>query len=192
MNCDSPGQNQSQNEPINHNRSNLQILARVQLDPRLRAKLDDSDVVQQTLLQAHRAMDQFRGSTPEEMAGWLRQILARNLAHAVRDFGRDKRDIKRERSLEASLSESSTRLEGWLAADQSSPSQRAERNERLVLVADALEALPEAQRDAVIMHYWQGLSMAEIGEQIGKTPAAVAGLLHRGLRKLRNVLNELE
>ena len=151
--------NQTQNEPLDRFRSYLQFLARVQLDPRLRSKLDDSDVVQQTLLQGHRAMDQFRGSTAEEMAGWLRQILARNLAHAVRDFGRDKRDIARERSLEASLSESSTRLEGWLAADQSSPSQRGERNERMVLVADAVEALPAAQRDAVIMHYWQSLSM---------------------------------
>jgi len=121
MNRDSQGQNESENEPLNRFRSYLQFLARVQLDPRLRAKLDDSDVVQQTLLQAHRAMDQFRGSTTEEMAGWLRQILTRNLAHAVRDFGRDKRDIKRERSLEASLFESSARLEGWLAGDQSSP-----------------------------------------------------------------------
>ena len=164
----------------------------MQLDPRLRAKLDDSDVVQQTLLQAHRAIDQFRGSTPEEMAGWLRQILARNLSHAIRDFSRDKRDIKRELSLEASLSESSTRLEGWLAADQSSPSQRAERNERMVLVADALEALPDGQRDAVVMHYWQSLSIAEIAEHTGKTPAAIGGLLHRGLRKLRGVLKELE
>ena len=126
------------------------------------------------------------------MAGWLRQILARNLGHAVRDFGRDKRNVTRERSLEASLSGSSARLEGWLAADQSSPSQRAERNERMVSVADAVEALPEAQRDAVIMHYWQGLSPAEISDQIDRTPAAVAGLLHRGLSKLRDVLKEVE
>ena len=72
-------------------RSYLRVLAKMQLDERLRSKLDPSDVVQQTLLQAHRALDDFRGGTDAEMAAWLRQILARNLAHSVRDFGRDKR-----------------------------------------------------------------------------------------------------
>jgi len=183
---------QTQNEHLDDFRSYLQFLARAQLDPRLQSKLDDSDVVQQTLLQAHRARDQFRGSTSGEMAAWLRQMLARNLAHAVRNFGRNKRDIQREQSLEASLSESSARLEGWLAGDQTSPSQRVERNEQLLLAADAIQSLPEAQRDAIIMHYWQSLSMAEIAESTGKTPAAVAGLLHRGLRTLRNLLTEPE
>ena len=183
---------QTQNERLDGFRSYLNFLARVQLDPQLRSKLDESDVVQQTLLQAHRSLDQFRGSTSDEMAAWLRQILARNLAHTARDFDRDKRDIQRERSLQASLSESSARLEGWLAADQSSPSQRFERNERLAVAADAVLSLPEAQRDAIVMHYWQSASLAEIAEHTGKTPSAVAGLLHRGLRKLRSLLKELE
>jgi RNA polymerase sigma-70 factor (ECF subfamily) len=178
--------------PLDRFRSYLKFLARVQLDPRLRAKLDDSDLVQQTLLQAHRAIGQFRGSTAEELAGWLRQILARNLTHALRDFGRGRRDIGRERSLEAELEGSSMRLERWLASDQSSPSQRAERNERMLRVADAVESLSETQRDAVVLHYWQGQSLAEIAEQLDRTPAAIAGLLHRALKKLRDVLKELE
>ena len=177
--------------PLDQFRSYLQFLARVGLDPRLRAKLDDSDIIPQTLLDAHGAFDQFRGSSTEELAGWLRQILARNLAHAVRDFGRDKRDIARECSLEASLCESSARLEGWLAAEQSSPSQRAERNERMLLVTEAVEALPEMQRDAVVFHYWQGWSLGEIGRHIDRTPAAVAGLLHRGLKTLRSALKDV-
>jgi len=173
-------------------RSYLHFLARVQLGPKLQAKMDNSDVVQQTLLQAHRAMDQFRGTTSEEMAGWLRQILSRNLAHAIRDFSRGKRDVARERSLDASLEESSVRLEGWLAADQSSPSQRAERNERMLQVANAVESLSDVERRAVVMHYWQGLSPGEIADQIERTPAAVASLLHRALKKLRGVLKKLE
>ena len=171
-------------------RSYLKFLARVQLDPRVRVKVDDSDLVQQTLLAAHRAMGEFRGSTPDEMAAWLRQILARNLTHAIRDLHRDKRDIERERSLEALLSESSSRLEGWLADEQSSPSQRAERNERMLRVADAVEALPEAQRDAIALHYWQGWSPTEIAAHLDRSPAAVAGLLLRGLKKLRTVLTD--
>ena len=175
-------------ERLDQFRSYLKFLARVQLDPRLRSKVDDSDLVQQTLLAAYRAIGEFRGTTSEEMAAWLRQILARNLTHAVRDAHREKRDLKREQSLEALLSESSSRLEGWLADELSSPSQRAQRNEHMLRVANALEELPPAQRDAIALHYWQGLSPIEIAAHLDRTPAAVAGLLLRGLKKLRTVL----
>ncbi len=106
-------------------RSYLRVLARAQLGPKLRAKVDASDVVQETLLNAHRAIDQFRGESPAQLAAWLRKILARHLIHLARDFGRDKRNVGRERSLEASIEQSSVRLERWLAADQSSPSHRS-------------------------------------------------------------------
>jgi RNA polymerase sigma-70 factor (ECF subfamily) len=173
-------------------RAYLRLLARLHLDHRLRGKLDPSDVVQQTLLQAHQALGDFRGRGEAERRAWLRQILARNLAHAVRDLGRAKRDVSRERSLEAALDASSARLEAWLAAEQSSPSQQVARNEQLLLLAEALADLPEAQRDAVELHYWQGRSLAEIGQELGRTPAAVAGLLHRGLKQLRGRLQQLE
>lgn len=170
----------------------LQFLARVQLHRRWRTKLDDSDLVQQTLLQAHQARDQFRGQTREELAAWLRQILARNLAHAARDLTREKRDITKERSLDAALAESSLRLEAWLADDQSSPSQQAERNERVVRLAEAVEALPEVQRDAIVLHYWQGWTLVEIAEELGRTPGSIAGQLHRGVGKLREILKAIE
>jgi RNA polymerase sigma-70 factor, ECF subfamily len=179
-------------EGLERYRAYLRLLARLHLDERLRGKLDPSDVVQQTLLQAHQARGQFRGSGDGALAAWLRQILARNLAHAVRDLGREKRDVGRERSLEQALDASSSRLEAWLAAEQSSPSQRAQRNEQLLRLAQALADLPEAQREAVVLHYWQGQSLAEIGDQLGRTPAAVAGLLHRGLKQLRCLLQESE
>jgi RNA polymerase sigma-70 factor (ECF subfamily) len=173
-------------------RAYLHLLARLHLDPRLRAKLAPSDVVQQTLLQAYQGLAGFRGGTDAELAAWLRRILAHNLAHAVRDLGRGKRDVARERSLEEAVAASSARLEAWLAAEQSSPSQQAVRNEQLLQLAEALTELPEAQREAVVQHYWQGRSLAEIGEELGRTPAAVAGLLHRGLKQLRSRLQELE
>jgi RNA polymerase sigma-70 factor (ECF subfamily) len=173
-------------------RSYLLVLARARLDPRLRGKLDASDVVQQTLLEAHQALPQLRGKEVGQQAAWLRQILARNLANAVRDLGRARRDVRREQSLQAGLDESSLRLERWLAAEQSSPSQEAERHERALLLADALAALPEAQREAVLLRHWQGCSLAEIAAQLGCTPAAVTGLLYRGLKKLRRHLHALE
>src|SRR5262249_41351606 len=137
-------------------RDYLRLLARLRLDPRLRAKLDPSDVVQQTLLEAHKGRDQFRGRTFAERAAWLRQILARNLANAARDLGRDKRDVARERSLEAAAEESAARL----AAEQSSPSERAQREEEAVRLAHALATLPEAQREVVLLRHCQGWSLA--------------------------------
>src|SRR5438874_621284 len=84
-------------------RDYLRLLAGLQVGPRLRVKVDPSDLVQQTLLKAHQARDQFRGASSGEMSAWLRQILARTLADAARDLGRERRDIARERSLEATL-----------------------------------------------------------------------------------------
>src|SRR5262245_3150075 len=91
-------------------RDYLLLLARNQLPPRLRAKLDASDLVQQTLLEAHRDQGKLTGAGPAQVAAWLRKILAHNLANVVRDFKRDRRNVARERSLEQSLAESSARL----------------------------------------------------------------------------------
>ena len=168
----------------------LLMLARIQLDPRLGGKLDASDVVQQTMLEAHRQQAQFRGSTEGELVAWLRQILAHNLADALRGLGRAKRDVARERSIDQALEQSSARLEAWLAAEQSSPSQRAMRKERMLLLADALEKLPEGQREALELHYWQGWSLSEIAARLGRSTPAVAGLLQRGLKQLRHLLQE--
>src|SRR5262249_33729990 len=124
-------------------RAYLHLLARLQIDDRLRGELDPSDVVQQTLLRAVRGLDQFRGQTDAERTAWLRQILATTLANAVRDLGRAKRDARLTRSLEAALDESSARLEAVLAADDTSPSDRVARNERLLALSAALAELPE-------------------------------------------------
>ena len=166
-------------------REYLRLLARLQLDPRLRGKLDPSDVVQQTLLEAYEKREQFRGSTEGEWLAWLRQALAHNLADALRAFGQAKRDVARERSLEAAVEASSRRLQAWLAADQSSPSQQAERHERAARLAEALAALPDDNREALVLHYCHDLPLADIATQLGRTPAAVAGLLKRGLKQLR-------
>jgi RNA polymerase sigma-70 factor (ECF subfamily) len=173
-------------------RSYLHLLARLHLDPRLRGKLDASDAVQQALLQAYQGLGQFRGRSEAELTAWLRQVLARVLANAARDFGRAKRDATRERSLEAALDDSSARLANWLAVGQSSPSQRAERHEEAVRLAEALAQLPDAQREALILQHWHGRSLAEIGERLGRSPVAVAGLLKRGLRQLRLLLGDQE
>jgi RNA polymerase sigma-70 factor (ECF subfamily) len=173
-------------------RSYLLLLARTQLGQQFRGKLDASDVVQQTLLEAHRQSGRFRGETPQQLLAWLRTLLAGTLADAFKALGRAKRDVTRERSLEAELDQSSERLVAWLAAEQSSPSEQANKNEQMVRLGDALVALPEAQRTALILRHCKGLSVADISEQIGRSPQAVAGLLKRGARQLRELLRDTD
>ena len=118
----------------------------------------------------------------------MRQVLAHNLADEVRKLATDKRDVMRERSLEAALEESSSRLGALLAADQSSPSTKAERSEDALRLAAALTRLPDAQREALILEHWHGWSLARIAEHMGRSRAAVAGLIKRGLEHLRHDL----
>jgi RNA polymerase sigma-70 factor (ECF subfamily) len=169
-------------------RDYLRLLARLQLNPRLQSKFDPSDLVQQTLLKAHQMLDQFRGDTAAAQAAWLRQILANTLANAFRDFSRAKRDVGLERSLEVSLRESSSRLEAWLVSEDASPSEQAVRNEQLLHMAEALAALPDPQREVLLLRHCQGWSLAEIGQHLGRSRPAVASLLRRGLKQMREHL----
>ena len=179
---------------LEHYRPYLMVLARTQVsDPARRDRLDLSGVVQQTFLEAHQKIGDFRAGAPGEesaaMAGWLRRILANNLADALRGQGRVKRDAGRERSLDRELDQSSARLGSVLAAaDQSSPSQGAHREDRAVLLAAALAELPEAQREVVLLRHWEGWPLAKVAEHLGRTPASVVGLLQRGLKALREGL----
>jgi RNA polymerase sigma-70 factor, ECF subfamily len=183
MNPDAP----SDGRDLEHFREYLRLLARTHLDPRLQSKLDPSDVVQQTLLEAYKGLEQLRGQSREQVACWLRQILIRNLANMVRDFGRACRDVHREQSLDAADG-----LADWLAAEQSSPSQRAERQEQALRLAAALAELPEAHREVVVLRHCHGWSLADISRHVGKSAAAVAGLLHRGLQQIRAQMHEGE
>jgi RNA polymerase sigma-70 factor (ECF subfamily) len=166
-------------------REYLRLLARLQLDPRWQSKLDPSDIVQQTLVKAYQGLGQFRGQSEGELLAWLRRILANTLIDAARKLGGE---VQRQLSLEDALAASSARLEAWLAAEQPSPSDQVIRQEQLLHLAAALAQLPEDQRRAVERHYLHEESVAQIAEQMGRTRPAVAGLLRRGLKRLRECL----
>ena len=170
-------------------RQYLMLLAQVHLDPQLRGKLDPADLVQQALLRAHLAFDGLRDRQPAVLSAWLRKILARTMADAMKHYQRDKRDLGLELSLEADLDRSTSGLAAWLAADHTSPSQRAEKNEELLRLADALALLPENYREVVVQKHLQGRTLQQIAEQNGRTIPAVVALLRRGLAELRKLLD---
>ncbi len=173
-------------------RAYLGLLARLEVSQAMRDKVDLSGVVQQTLLEAHQGLEDRpdRLRTDEELSAWLRSILSHNLADVLRKLAAQKRDVRREWSLDAALDQSASRMERWLAAEQSSPSQRAIRQEELLRVAEAMAGLPDAQRRAIELHHLRAMALSEIADELSTTKAAVAGLLHRGMKALRLRLGE--
>jgi RNA polymerase sigma-70 factor (ECF subfamily) len=177
---------------LNGHRAYLQFQARVLVSPWLRNHLDLSGIINETLLKAWQAWDRFHAWSEEEKTAWLRTVLANLLRDEIAKVYAQCRDVRRNRSLEAALDESSTRLAEFLAAPQSSPSAAVERHDQQRRVAEAVERLPEAQREALLLQRWHGWSLTQIAEQMSRTPAAVTGLLHRALKQLKQELGELE
>jgi RNA polymerase sigma-70 factor (ECF subfamily) len=169
-------------------RNYLLMLARAGLRERSRTRRDPSDVVNQTLLEAHRDRGQFRGMTRGELLGWLQQILANNLANVGRHDTRKKRDVRREVPLCRQVHDSSAELVEALVDPGSSPSRRADRNEQSVRLAAVLGRLPADQREAVELRYLHGWPVKAIAEYMERNTPAVGGLLHRGLTRLRELL----
>jgi RNA polymerase sigma-70 factor (ECF subfamily) len=182
----------AQGQLLERYRNYLTLLARVQIGRRLRGKIDPADVVQETYLNASRDFGRFRGCSEGELLCWLRQILATNLAMQVRRFlGTRRRDVRLECDLAVQVEQSSRVLDRGLIAEDSSPSQQAARREQAVVLADALEHLPEDYREVIILRHMEGLSFPEISTQMERTVDSVKKLWTRGLVQLRRVLGGL-
>lgn len=166
----------------------LRMLARTRMRRAYQAKIGASDMVQQVMMQAVQGFEGFRGSTEAELLAWLRQILAHHLCHLDRDLHRDKRDIRREQSMEQKLAASTMRLEGLLAGNDPSPSQHFAFGESIIRLSQEIAKLPEAQANAVRLHYLEGMKLSEVASEMDKSTGAVAGLLHRGMKALRKQL----
>jgi RNA polymerase sigma-70 factor (ECF subfamily) len=174
-------------------RNYLGVLARAQLGRRLQAKCDPSDLVQQTLLEAHRDFDRFAGGGEPELLAWLRQILAHNLFNEARRYNARQRDAAREVSLDqlqAGVEHSSVVLGNFLAAAGPTPSQIATRREAAVQLADKLAHLPEDYQTVILLRIFEGLSAEEVAQRMNRSAGAVRMLQLRALEALRGLMNE--
>jgi RNA polymerase sigma-70 factor (ECF subfamily) len=157
------------------------------IDPLFRRRFDSSDVVQETLLKAHKNRDQFRGTTEAELVRWLQVILRRVVLDKVKKEG----DVRLEASLHEAVNESSARLHDCLRAKGPAPDEQAQQQEFLGRLDAALGRLAEGEREAIVLRDLGGETVRRIAEQMGRSEKAVADLLFRGRGKLRELLGDV-
>jgi RNA polymerase sigma-70 factor (ECF subfamily) len=186
------GDGEARNRLFEEYRNYLQLLTRSRslVGPALRGRFEHSDLIQETLLNAHQHFGEFRGSTEGELVRWLRAILASVLSNQIKKHRRESRDQRREESLEVLLDRSSEALQRALAAPQSSPSAQASRRERAVLLANAVARLTPDQREVFTLRHLEWMPVASIAETMGRTVPEVQMLWARALKKLNSLLEE--
>ena len=172
-------------------RNYLGLIARVEVNPRLRSKFSPSDIVQETFANAMRGFDEFRGQEEPELVSWLRKILATQLAMHVRTFGTKQRDIRLEVRLEDSMNRSSIALAGCMANSETSASKRYEKREQAVIVADALSRLPDDFREVLILRHLESYSFPDIAKRMDRPLENVKSLWRRGVIRLRDAFVDL-
>lgn len=169
----------------------LNLLARVQIGRRLQGKADAGDLVQETFLEAHRQIRNFRGTTEAELLAWLRRILAGQIALMLRRYlGTKGRDVKLERELQVQLDQSSQAMDAGFVATHSTPSQHASRREQAVLLAEALEKLPADYREVIVLRHIESLSFPDVAKRMGRSEDSVQKLWVRALASLRRSLGD--
>jgi RNA polymerase sigma-70 factor (ECF subfamily) len=161
----------------------LLTLAEALIAPTYRVELDASDLVQQTLLEAHQEAQLLDSFDDGPFCGWLRKALRHNVLDAVKNLNTQKKDVRR-RIRVSDIEDSFARLEEILVADDTSPSEIVQRNEQTAILLEAIQELPGNQRRAVILKHLHGYSLQQVAEILGLSESATAGLLHRGRKQL--------
>jgi RNA polymerase sigma-70 factor (ECF subfamily) len=174
----------------------LKLRARTQLDEKIRGRVSPSDVVQETMLEAHCGFAKFRGNSDGEFFVWLRKILVNNLAQAVeRHVLAAKRDVRREVArvrINASLDRSAMRLEAMLADHRPSAESDISLQEELVRMANAMTELSADYRDVIVMRHLEGVPFATIAERMGRTSGATRMIWLRAIEQMRQILRREE
>jgi RNA polymerase sigma-70 factor (ECF subfamily) len=174
-------------------RAYLKTLARIQLRGRLPHKLDASDVVQEVLLRACSRFEQFQGTTEQELLVWLRKVLASVLSNLLRQFyGTKRRAAILEQEIDAKLDFTSRVMRQVLPENDISPSEHLIRKERAVLLADAIEQLPEDYREVIVLRHIEQLTFPEVAAKMERSVDSVRKLWPRALVQLRSLTKDLQ
>ena len=172
-------------EVLERYRPYLRVLARLGIRDGLEGRLDASGIVQDVFVAALKARDGPAFCRGTDLLPWLRRILVNVLANKVKALRAAKRRGDLEVSLHALIERSSARLDELFAATSPSPSDLLLSEERRLLLAAALNILPDRQQEAILLHHIEGRPIVEVARLLGTTTPAVTGLLRRGLEKLR-------
>jgi RNA polymerase sigma-70 factor (ECF subfamily) len=176
---------------LEHYRPYLRLLAKLQVATRLKKEIDASDVVQETFLDAARDFQQFRGASEPELIAWLKRLLAANVADAHRRFlGTRKRNVLQESQVQELLDQSSALIDQRIIDRNGSPSSLAARSEQAIRLAAALERLPPAYHDVILLHHFHGFEFQQVAEQLGRTLHSVKNLWLRALVALKEQMGE--
>jgi RNA polymerase sigma-70 factor (ECF subfamily) len=176
------GDGQALGELLDSFRPYMRVLARALSRGRLQSRIDDSDVIQDALLEAHAHFARFRGTTLAELTAWIRQIVVRTAGHLLRSYlATGKRDLSLEQSGEDIANQ---------PASGSSPSAQAIRHEQAARMAEALSRLPEDMQRVLMGRHMDDLPYAVLAEQLNRSEGAVRVLYTRALRRLREEYRE--
>ena len=171
-------------------RNYLGGVAQTQVESWMQAKVDASDLVQQTLFEAHRDFDRFQGQTEGEWLAWLRRILTHNALDMVRQFhGTAKRQARREVAMRRSGDGSSIRGVAEPASPGPSPSEELIRRDDELRIAAALAELSADHREVIVLRNLERLPFDEVARQMNRTRPAAQMLWMRAMKKLQETLD---
>jgi RNA polymerase sigma-70 factor (ECF subfamily) len=178
-------------ELLDRHRARLRQMVAVRIDPRLAARVDPSDVVQEALAEASQKLTGYAERRPVPLYPWLRRITWERLAHLhSQHIGAQKRSVTREGRQEFVLSDQSAmQLVDRLVASGTSPSGRLVREEMRGRVREALERLPSHYREVVILRHLEQLTFDETAAVLGITEAATRSRYRRAVERLHNQLS---
>lgn len=166
---------------LNDHRDLLRRLADQQLDSRLNARLDASDLVQQTCLSVHKRIAEFEGHDLPQFLAWLRQVHEHNIQNAIRDqLHAAKRQAGRDEQLGHRDPE----------RFQATPSQLAARDEEAARLQTAIDQLPAEEQQALRLRYLEGRTLEDVSREMGLTKDAVVWLIKCGMKHVRQQLQE--
>ena len=191
------GEIEALGELCNLYRNYMRMVVRTGLGPKLRERVELSDVVQEALVEVIRQFPQFTGQNEAALVGWLRRLVGQKLADLGRYHSRAKRsgggpDVPLDAAWDlpgGGDGSQGGKLLDMLALSQTSPSEAASKRELTVLLADALAALPETESEVLWLYHAEGLSFEGIGDRMGVSRKSIRGIWARGLKSLKRTLD---